>query len=369
MDNMDIDFTLLPAELWTPAYLTAMPAIMNAATIRNPERVGEVFAAAAAPAAAPVAAAAPLRRPRAADPAKYDGTVDNLHPFLRALANKVELDGELFDTENSKIGYGFSCLEPAAQDRLSVEFAYLDDPTAPRVLQTFADFIAALVRHFDDPGRRLRADRQVVTVRQGNRPFPVFFAEWNQALRHSSHACESSNSRRALLMNALSLELTEQFVATDPPDDYDAFVETCKKLDARIQALAARRRLLQPRGAATPPRATGSATAPPSVATTPAPAPRPTFAPRSTPSTHLTVSQGGDLMDLDAASRERTSDNRLTPRARDARIRLNRCLRCNTPGHIARQCPLGQATVRAVDVFPPAPVEPAAAAEEPPLNG
>lgn len=356
MDAMDIspdpprqsapprNLVLLPPDMWTLAYL-GLPGVLDIATRRNPQRVAELVSSPPVPQAPQPAVAAapppiPAHRSRIPDPVAYDGSVEKLYPFIRSFTNKVRIDSGLFDSAEAAIGYGFSCLSPAVQDRLSAEFAFLEDPSLPTPVRSIEQFVQLLVRHFDDPGRRAKADRQLFALHQGNRTFTVFFAEWSQALRHSSHAAESDNSRKAILRNALNAELSRVFITAEVPDTFDEFVEVCRRYDARIQQENANHR---PTYRSAPPSAPAWKTPAPAAATAALRAPsypRPVPQPGSLrPS--LTTAQGGDAMDLDAASKERGSDGRLTPRAREARMKLNRCLRCNQPGHIASRCPLG----------------------------
>lgn len=327
---------LLPSEFWSTAYLMANPQILDQATRTNPRRVGEVFAQASAP---PVNSPPPpqqqqprVTRARVPDPQAYDGTTGRLYAFLDALTNKITVDAHLFDTEDSKVGYAYACLAPKAQERLSVDFAHYRDPSATKStsVSTFPEFVKLLKRRFDDPNRGQKADQQVVTMKQGSRTFSDFLVDWNNALTHSGYKSDPDGTKIRLLTAALSYNLRQNFVGREKPvDSYDSFVDFCKKVDADLQELASiRPHSVQPSRSSAPVRPSAVPLASTSIA--------------EPPTTPLTVMQGGDLMDLDAKSREKTTDGKLTERAKDARRALNRCLRCNRPGHIARNCPLGQ---------------------------
>lgn len=327
-------------ELWTRNFLLASPIIMAEAMQRDPLRVIALFPDPVAP--TPVAAtvsAVPtvprVTRARVPDPLAFDGSTETLYPFIDSLTNKVTIDSHLFDTEAAKVGYSYACLMPKAQEILSVEFAYLRNPylPLPTSVSTFANFIGLLKRRFDDPGREKKADRKILSMKQSNRPFADFLVDWNRTLSDSGYRDDPDRTRIRLLSSALSIELQTHFLGRAVPSaDYDAFVDFCKELDAQLQQLASLRRAVGPRSA------------PLTMAPAPVPAVKAKAISAAVPHPDLTrtVSPGGDLMDLDAASREQQPDGKLTKRAKDARRALGRCLRCNQPGHIATACPLGQ---------------------------
>ena len=59
---------------------------------------------------------------------------------------------------------------------------------------------------------------------------------------------------------------------------------------------------------------------------------------------------------LEAISRERGDDGKLTARAKEARRSLGRCLRCNQEGHIAMFCTLHK-RIQTLSTFLPYVVE------------
>lgn len=360
---------LLPDNLWSIAYLS-IPAILDQATRVNPSRVAEVFSQASvtsvAPPTAPAVAAPRPFRARVPDPEPYDGSVDKLYPFMDALVNKLTVDCHLYLTEEDKVGYAYACLSPRAQDAISVEFAHLRDPSLSASVRSFVDLVRLLKRRFDDPGRREKANRRLTTMKQGNRSFADFLVDWNRTLADSEYAADPPTICVRLLRSALSIELLTHFVGRSvPTNDYDAFIDFCKELDAQLQQIASLRRNIFPRSptadsARSPPAATPTYTPRPAPAAPSAPRPFAAFAPpaprpfgasappalRTFPATprlsrsadDRLVSQGGNKMDLDAASEERDPSGRVTPAAREARRILGHCYRCNGKGHLAQTC-------------------------------
>lgn len=337
--------SILPFRLWSTAYLMAHPDLLAEATTINPERVAELFEAASQPVALPHST--PRSRARIPDPTPYDGSVEKLYPFIDSLTNKLAVDGHIFHGEDAKIGYGYACLSPSAKERLAVEFAHLRNPELSPKISTFPKFIDTLKRYFDDPGRTLKADQKITTMRQGNRPFTTFLAEWDTTLAHSTYATAPDATKTSLLRNTLCIELHEQFVGRTLPPTYEGLVDLCKSLDADLQQVASYRRNLTVRSQTTSrPTPFRTPVLSPAFQTSyPVRHPEPLIqhAQATTPlPDQRTVSQGGNLMDLDSASKEKGPEGRLTQNAKDARRRLNRCLRCNQPGHVAINCPLGQ---------------------------
>lgn len=255
------------------------------------------------------------------DPDKFNGSPSEIRPFLRALMNKINGTPALFPNEETKIRYAYGCLSNSARDRMDLEFRFLADPTLPVTMRTVQDFMAKMTLYFDDPARAYKADQKLGSIRQANRPFHAFLAEFEETLNESSSASFPREAFVPWINVAISDELRQAMATLDPPSDYIGFVALCQKIDAK---LAAGRRSIAPR----------KITSPASWAAPWRPKPQPTTIPPPEP----TTSQGGNRMDLDLLSQEK-ENGRLTPRAKEARRALGRCLRCNQSGHFVSTCP------------------------------
>ncbi|KAI1004904.1 hypothetical protein K3495_g3312 [Podosphaera aphanis] len=122
-----------------------------------------------------------------------------------------------------------------------------------------------------------------------------------------------------MLRRRLSPKLKDALVvAPDIPDEFHSFVTYLRQKGAGFQEARASSSLLAPVN---------------HYSEAPAPS-HDDFSPARTPLTFKepTVSQGGNAMDLDAISRQKGLDGRLTQQAKDARRPLNRCIWCNRQG-------------------------------------
>lgn len=345
-DAMDISgFPLLPPEHWSLEYLK-LPGVLGPATAANQARVIEVLTGAGPTSTATHTAPSAPTRARLPDPERYDGTVQNLYPFLDSLALKVQGDEHLFPDEMSKVNYGYACLSISAKNRLAIEFGYLRDPSKTPTITTFPDFFELLKRRFDDPSRRSKANGKLTKLKEGARPFHVFAVEWTDTLAHSSFVTAPDDVKISLLSDAISFNLKDKFITRPPPADatFDEYVAYCQDTDARIQDLREqqigfRQRNSSPPGRPNQTRFSRQTSSTLGSSTYPR---QPLDHGRPPRADQMLVSQGGNRMDLDSVSQEKDNDGRLTDRAKEARRRLGRCLRCNGSGHFAFQCPTGR---------------------------
>ena len=284
------------------------------------------------------------------DPDLYDGSPEKLKPFIAALTNKVSANQDHFPNDTYQVQYAYSRLAPQVANRMRNEFRNLIDPAAPVLVANVSTFILKLKQYYDDPSRVDRANKKVWSIRQLNRPFTEFLAEFEDALYDSDYA-DNREIMIPRLRDACSQELRQTFIVAKPPGQYDAFVQHCITKDSEIRCLAQpppRRRSPEPMQNKSSANTTRlQTTSPPTVSRRAPPLPPKPMSLSSAP-TEKTVSQGGDRMDLDKQSKERTGDNKLTETAKEARRKLGRCLRCNVEGHIAQNCP-GRVTVRQVE--------------------
>jgi len=181
--------------------------------------------------------------------------------------------------------------------------------------------ITVLENAFGDPDRVRTAERNLQSLRQKNRNFSDYVADFEQ---YAAVVSWNDAVKRTSLNKGLSAELKDALVTLDTPDELDQYIILLKRVDNKIRARAAER------------KASSSTWRSPTTTTTITPKPA---APPTT-STTTTGTQAGP-MDLSAGRR------RLSHAQRQDRMRRGQCFYCGGANHMARQCPNRQSHIRA----------------------
>lgn len=349
-DYMDAEagVTLIPSNLWSVAYLR-MPKILEAASLANPNRVGQVFEAASpkplAQSEAPASATTPTTSAlRAGAPriTPFDGSSKNLRTFCATLRNQFLGQEALFPDELSKIRFAYQCLGPDALSKMRSCFRCLEDPSVPAEINSLDEFITALKRECEDPELRDKSTRAIEQMSQKDMRFHEFIKLFHDNIADSTYANVGKATWKTMLERRLSSKLSEVLLsASDVPTEYHEFVAYLRKKDAAIQEWRTTFQQSLP--------AKDTFNRPSSHVPRPASIFSPPLAPYAP---EPTVSQGGSAMDLDIISREKGPDGHLTPQAKNARRTLGRCIWCNKIGHLRSNCPLGSRTLASANVQP-----------------
>jgi hypothetical protein len=248
---------------------------------------------------------------------------DTLRPFKTQLRLKIAAQPTQFLEPQSQLRYAFSRLEGPA---LALVNSYvLPDNTIG--LESLNELLAHLDRAYDDPDRAGTADRELQRLRQKNRPFSSYYADFTRIMSDLDY---NDSSKLAALKRGLCDEIKETLrVTINEPTGFNAFVDLCQKIDNKNRAYAADRPA--PRTAA--PRAPNPTPAPRASTSnqyTPAPTPRVSSAhPTNANSGHY----GPAPMNLSANRRK------LSPEERQRRIDHNLCFYCADKDHVTRNCP------------------------------
>lgn len=271
----------------------------------------------------PAAAAAPaLKIP---DPDKFSGEKDKLREFTMQL----QLKTQTIQDEQDRLRYAISRLSGPALSQV----APFIRPNNINLIDITA-LLRILESAFGDPDRIATAEQKIDNLKQKNKDFASYYAEFQ---RYASDLDWNESAKLSALRRGLSTELmTDMITMREVPRTVDELVEICQLLDNRRRAVQERLR----------PRANYSTTtrAIPATTTT-----RTTTAPvLSRTATTATGTQAGP-MDLSSSRRK------LTLEERQRRMTEGRCLYCGGLGHMARDCPAARRPLRGAEaiVIPP----------------
>jgi len=194
--------------------------------------------------------------------------------------------------------------------------------------------ITLLENAFGDPDRVRTTERNLQSLRQKNRNFSDYLADFQ---RYAAEVSWNDTAKRTSLYEGLSAKHKDALVTLDTPDELDQYIILLKRVDNKIRARAAERK--------------GSSSTWRSSTTTTITTPKPATPPTTT--TTATGTQAGP-MDLSAGRR------RLSQAQCEDHIRRGQCFYCGGANHMARQRPNRQSHLRAnaAAIRTPPPVVP-----------
>jgi len=217
-----------------------------------------------------------------------------------------------FPDEQAKMRYAFNRLSGIA---LKQVLPHVWD-NGEIGLESLLAFIQLLEAAFGDPDRVATAERNMKEIKQRNREFSLYYAEFQVI---AADLDWNPSAIRNALRSGLSGEMKDSFIHTDMPEELPAFVTLCQKRDNQIRQRKAEK--------AAQHKWTTSAGSP-SAPRTPAPPKAPETAPAGT----VVGYTGPAPMDL-SAGRRRISDEERAKRFADGR-----CLYCCGFNHSAVDC-------------------------------
>ena len=122
------------------------------------------------------------RAEKIADPKEFDGTREKLKVFKDQLILKTSGNPARFPNTQHKLRYAYQFLTGKAQWTMRVDLRRTTgadgDETYEVRFTSFAAFLAALDRHFGDPDERNTAASKLDKLRQGNREFGAYYADF-----------------------------------------------------------------------------------------------------------------------------------------------------------------------------------------------
>lgn len=146
------------------------------------------------------------------------------------LYTQLRLKSALYPQDQSKLRYAVSLLEDRALDQVTL---HINDDHIN--FANLASLTTILETAFGDPGRVAMAERKLRSLRQANRDFSTYYAEfvccaadtmWNDAAKRSQSE------------EGLCHELKKDLIARDEPEDFVEFT------NLRLQKLDEKRRRL-----------------------------------------------------------------------------------------------------------------------------
>jgi len=133
-----------------------------------------------------------------------------------------------FPDEQSKMRYTFNCLRGIASAQI---LRYIrEDGTIG--LEDLPAFIQLLEAAFGNPDRVATAERKMREIKQKNREFSQYYAEFQVI---AAYLDWNPSALRNALRIGLSEEMKDSFTYSDMPDNLPAFVMVCQKWDDQIQ--------------------------------------------------------------------------------------------------------------------------------------
>lgn len=300
-------------------------AIALSAPVVNTPRSSPVPAcepAAEAPVAATLAAPAPSDTvstgsarlsERLPDPDKFEGDRKDLRRFVSQIHEKMNVNRDRFPTSQSRMTYVTNRLKGAPYAQV---LPYIHRGVCQ--LKDYDQILDILDRAFGDPNRVNNARNELFRLRQTNKEFGAFFAEFQRLALEGEM---SEDALPTLLEQAINRELRGMLMHNEPPSrEYHQFASFLQDLENRrrhYETVSANNRPVTNRPApanrlATPPTDSRVQN---TRNTTPGPE-------RAQPSPNP------DAMDLSAARRFAST-----------RKERGECFRCGSKEHQVRNCP------------------------------
>jgi hypothetical protein len=252
---------------------------------------------------------------RLPDPEKFEGDRKDLRRFVSQVHEKMNVNRDRFPTPQSRMTYVTNRLKGAPYAQIL--------PHIRRGVCQLTDYDAILDildRAFGDPNRVNNARKELFNLRQTNKDFGAFFAEFQRLALEGEM---SEETLPTLLEQAISRELRGMLVHNEPPSrEYHRLADFLQDLENRRRHYEAPPAISRNYAAAVKP---AGPQASPAV-----PLPRETRTPTKP---QLTASNQQDAMDLSTS--RRTSPHRHGSTRRER----GECFRCGSDKHLIRDCP------------------------------
>lgn len=264
------------------------------------------------------------------DAPKFSGARAELESFIFQLRRKLAGNNDHYPDTQHQLYYAIGLLEGPA---LAQVVAKTDNGQVH--FEDIDAFYTFLRKAFGDPDRKATAQRELNGIKQANKEFSVFYADFSRLAAESGF---DEYALKFLLEQSISAELSDLMLHHDTPDEYQKYVDLLQNLDSRHRAnVAKNKKIARPFFRA--PYSSSGSTSPSTTSRASSPALSvSSFGSYRAPSTVLSPSDsasnlGPRPMDLSAA-RVPTSEEE-----KDRRRANGLCLYCGLSGHGAERCP------------------------------
>ena len=147
-----------------------------------------------------------------------------------------------FPNTQHKLRYAYQFLTGKAQRTMRIHLRKATDDCGEETFEilfdSFAAFLTALDRHFGDPDEKHTAALALDKLRQANREFGAYYADFQELM--DILETTDDTSRRHALKRGLNHEMLSALAIYPAPKDesFDEYVERLNELDCRLRALA-----------------------------------------------------------------------------------------------------------------------------------
>ena len=281
----------------------------DAATIRRLER--------ALDAAQAVDAVNTIKRQKIREPDIFSGKREEYETFKTKMITKLNGDSHLFTNDQHKLQYLVSFLKDEAYKmvKMYVKVDKID-------LEDMNEMWEVLDGAYDDPDRKGTAERELRKLKQTNREFSAYLADFQRLMAELQW---DTPAKRVALLHGISEELKDLLLSYDEPENYNALTRLLQRLDSKLRTRAAEKKNRFP----TPPRTAATSS------------PKGTVVPVSERRTDNPNYGGPAPMDLSAQHRTAEQQARY-----DQRRSEGACTSCGSKEHWRRNCPRSRRPVQ-----------------------
>ena len=158
---------------------------------------------------APPAGEQPPKRESIPKPQEFDGSQDQLRPFIAQLRTRFLGDAYKFVDVQHRLAYAVGFLKGKAYEQI---LPLIDEGNIN--IASVEALITLLENAFGDPDRVRTAERNLQSLRQKNRNFSDYLADFQ---RYGAEVSWNDAAKRTSLYEGLSTELKDALVSLDAP--------------------------------------------------------------------------------------------------------------------------------------------------------